>query len=51
MTPREIELKLEVPIRALSRLTDSALLKGASASGRELTNIKSVYFEDRKSVV
>jgi len=45
MTPREIELKLEVPIRALSRLTDSALLKGASASGRELTNIKSVYFD------
>src|SRR5215471_21375870 len=45
MPPREIELKLEVPIRALPRLAGSALLKGAGGSGRELTNIKSVYFD------
>src|SRR6516164_5371502 len=45
MNQREIELKLEVPIRALSRLADSALLKGADTSTRKPTRIESVYFD------
>ena len=30
--PREIELKLDVPVHNLPRLTDSSVLKGASKS-------------------
>src|SRR6516164_7536486 len=43
--PREIELKLDVPVHNLPRLTDSSLLKGASKSAAKSVNLVSVYFD------
>ena len=39
--PREIELKLDVPVHNLPRLTDSSLLKGASKSAAKSVNLVS----------
>jgi triphosphatase len=47
-TPREIELKLDVPARYLPRLTASPLLKGATTSAHEPANLISVYFDTDK---
>src|SRR6516225_10797584 len=46
--PREIELKLDVPVHNLPRLTDSSLLKGASKSAAKSVNLVSVYFDTNK---
>jgi inorganic triphosphatase YgiF len=46
--PREIELKLEVPIGNLPRLIASPLLNGANASARKPANLVSVYFDTDK---
>jgi triphosphatase len=46
--PREIELKLDVPIHSLRRLNGSSLLKGAAASARKPASIVSVYFDTDK---
>src|SRR5262245_42567725 len=46
--PREIELKLDVPIDSLPRLTRSALLKGAAASQPKPVSVVSVYFDTDK---
>ena len=43
--PREIELKLDVPLHNLPRLTASSLLKGASKSAAKPVNLVSVYFD------
>jgi triphosphatase len=45
--PREIELKLDVPIHALPRLTGSSLLKSAATSGRKPATVVSVYFDTK----
>src|SRR5262249_19860933 len=46
--PREIELKLDVPVHNLPRLTDSSVLKGASKSAAKPVNLVSVYFDTNK---
>jgi triphosphatase len=46
--PREIELKLDVPIDSLPHLTSSSLLKGAATSARNPANLVSVYFDTDK---
>src|SRR6266545_5761999 len=46
--PREIELKLDVPIHSLPRLNGSSLLKGAAASARKPASVVSVYFDTDK---
>jgi inorganic triphosphatase YgiF len=46
--PREIELKLDVPIGNLPRLIASPLLKGASAFARKPASLVSVYFDTDK---
>jgi triphosphatase len=46
--PREIELKLDVPIGNLPRLIAIPLLNGANASARKPTNLVSVYFDTDK---
>jgi triphosphatase len=46
--PREIELKLDVPIDSLPRLSGSSLLKGASTSARKPASVVSVYFDTHK---
>src|SRR5215469_1650052 len=46
--PREIELKLDVPVHNLPRLTDSSVLKGASKSAAKPVNLFSVYFDTNK---
>ena len=43
--PREIELKLDVPVYNLPRLTASSLVKGASKSAAKAVNLVSVYFD------
>src|ERR1700730_8642517 len=46
--PREIELKLDVPVHNLPRLTASSLLKGANKSAAKPVNLVSVYFDTDK---
>ena len=46
--PREIELKLDVPVHNLPRLTASSLLKSASKSAAKPANLVSVYFDTSK---
>src|SRR5215475_7666702 len=46
--PREIELKLDVPVHNLPRLTDSSVLKGASKSAAKPIDLVSVYFDTNK---
>ena len=46
--PREIELKLDVPIHSLPRLTGSPLLRGAAMSTRKPDSLVSVYFDTKK---
>jgi inorganic triphosphatase YgiF len=46
--PREIELKLDVPIHSLRRLNSSSLLKGAAPSARRPASVVSVYFDTDK---
>src|SRR5262245_33720862 len=46
--PREVELKLDVPIHSLRRLTGSSLLRGASASTRKPASLVSTYFDTKK---
>ena len=46
--PREIELKLDVQVHNLPRLTDSSVLKGASKSGAKPIDLVSVYFDTNK---
>jgi len=46
--PREIELKFDVPVQSLPRLTASSLLKGASKSADKPVNLVSVYFDTNK---
>jgi inorganic triphosphatase YgiF len=46
--PREIELKLDVPIHSLRRLNGSSLLKGAAASAGNPASVVSVYFDTDK---
>src|SRR5215831_7143127 len=48
LPPREIELKLDVPVHNLPRLTDSSVLKGASKSAAKPTDLVSVYFDTNK---
>ena len=45
--PREIELKLDVPIHSLPRLTASSLLRGAAASSRKPVSLASVYYDTK----
>src|SRR5438552_149986 len=45
--PREIELKLDVPIHSLQRLVSSSLLKGADASARKPASLVSTYFDTK----
>src|SRR5215813_14937354 len=45
LPPREIELKLDVPVHNLPRLTDSSVLKGASKSAAKPVSLVSVYFD------
>jgi triphosphatase len=47
-SPREIELKFEVPIESLPNLNRGSLLKGANASGRKPASLVSVYFDTKK---
>jgi inorganic triphosphatase YgiF len=47
-SPREIELKLDVPVHSLPLLTASSLLKGASRSAAKPVNLVSVYFDTNK---
>jgi hypothetical protein len=42
--PREIELKLEVPVNSIARLNHSFLLKGAEVVSKSVTAV-SVYFD------
>src|SRR5437660_4660977 len=44
-SPREIELKLDVPIQSFSRLVRSSLLKGPGASARKPASLVSTYFD------
>src|SRR5687767_6873690 len=46
--PREIELKLDVPIHSLPHLSGSSLLKGATSASRKPASIVSVYFDTDK---
>ena len=46
--PREIELKLDVQVHNLPRLTDSSVLKGASKSAAKPIDLVSVYFDTNK---
>src|SRR5215510_7325200 len=46
--PREIELKLDVPVQSLQRLAGSALLKGAAVPARKPESLVSVYFDTNK---
>src|SRR5262245_55019565 len=46
--PREIELKLDVPVHNLPRLTNSSVLKGASKSAAKPIDLVSVYFDTNK---
>ena len=46
--PREIELKFDLPVRNLPRLTDSSVLKGASKSAAKPIDLVSVYFDTNK---
>ena len=46
--PREIELKLDVQMHNLPRLTDSSVLKGASKSAAKPIDLVSVYFDTNK---
>ena len=46
--PREVELKLDVPVHSLPLLTASSLPKGASKSRAKLVNLVSVYFDTDK---
>jgi triphosphatase len=46
--PREIELKLDVPVHSLPLLTASSLLKGASKLAAKPVNLVSVYFDTDK---
>ena len=46
--PREIELKLDVQMHNLPRLTDSSVLKGASKSATKPIDLVSVYFDTNK---
>jgi triphosphatase len=46
--PREIELKLDVPIYSFPRLTSGSLLKGAASSARNPASLVSVYFDTDK---
>jgi len=46
--PREVELKLEVPVHCLGRLTRSSLLKGAGIAARKPASLVSVYFDTDK---
>ena len=46
--PREIELKFDVSVQSLPRLTASSLLKGASKSADKPVNLVSVYFDTNK---
>src|SRR6516225_5228464 len=46
--PREIELKLDVQVHNVPRLTDSSVLKGASKSGAKPIDLVSVYFDTNK---
>jgi inorganic triphosphatase YgiF len=46
--PREIELKLDVPIPSLPRLSRSSLFKGKAASARKPASRVSVYFDTKK---
>ena len=46
--PREIELKLDVPIHSLPRLNRSPLLKGAARSAGKPASVVSVYFDTDK---
>ena len=39
--PREIELKLDVPVHNLPRLSDGSVLKGASKSAAKPVNLVS----------
>jgi inorganic triphosphatase YgiF len=44
-SPREIELKLDVPVHDLPLLTASSLLKGANKSAAKRVSLVSVYFD------
>jgi inorganic triphosphatase YgiF len=46
--PREIELKLDVPIHSLPRLNRSPLLMGTTRSAGKPANVVSVYFDTDK---
>ncbi len=46
-TPREIELKLEVPTHSIARLARSSLLNGVTAAAKPATLV-SVYFDTKK---
>src|SRR6516225_317247 len=46
--PREIELKLDVPVHNLPLLASSSLLKGASKSAGQPVSLVSVYFDTDK---
>jgi triphosphatase len=43
--PREIELKLDVPVDSLRRLTSSSLFKSAGLTTSRPSNLVSVYFD------
>src|SRR6516162_3930505 len=47
-TPREIELKLEVPAQSIARLTRSSLLNGVTAAALKPATLVSVYFDTKK---
>ena len=46
--PREIELKLDVPIHSLPRLTQQLAVQGRAASARKPASLVSVYFDTKK---
>jgi triphosphatase len=46
--PREVELKLEVPVDSVSRLTRSSLLRAAGKKSSRPATLVSVYFDTDK---
>jgi triphosphatase len=47
-TPREVELKLEIPPQSIARLTRSSLLNGRTKAMRKPASLVSVYFDTKK---
>jgi triphosphatase len=47
-TPREVELKLEIPPQSIARLTRSSLLNGRTKAVRKPASLVSVYFDTKE---